>query len=94
MSQIEPLDAWQARLTPGLLVSDRASIRARIAAKVPPESLPADSSMNYPAGVLLLALASREWSAGRRENPWLLEPRYLRMSSAEEKRNRDERPAA
>ena len=90
MTQIEPLEAWQARLTPGLLVLGPGLDSARIAARVPPELLPADSSMNYPAAIHLLALASREWAAGHRENPWLLEPRYLRMSSAEEKKGRQE----
>jgi len=92
-SQIEPLEAWQARLSPGLLVLGPGLESARIAAMVPPELLPADSSMNYPAGLHLIALASREWTSGRRENPWLLEPRYLRMSPAEEKKNREDRHA-
>jgi tRNA threonylcarbamoyladenosine biosynthesis protein TsaB len=92
-TQIEPLEAWQARLTPGLIVLGPGLDSPRIAAKVPPELLPSDSSMNYPTGIHLLALASREWTAGHRENPWLLEPRYLRMSSAEEKKSREDRPA-
>ena len=32
----------------------------------------------------MLELAREAWAGGRRDNPWLLEPRYLRKSAAEE----------
>ena len=41
--------------------------------------------MNYPDGRRLIELFDREWQAGRRDNAWLLEPRYLAQSAAEEK---------
>ena len=51
---------------------------------MPSEFLGADAEMNYPDGSRLIELTHREWTAGRCENPWLLEPRYLRKSAAEE----------
>jgi tRNA threonylcarbamoyladenosine biosynthesis protein TsaB len=88
-SQIEPMAAWLARLLPGTLVMGPGLDSPRIGEQVPPELLVADSKLNYPEGARLVALAAREFTAGHRENPWLLEPRYLRISSAEEKKNRD-----
>ena len=44
----------------------------------------ADPALNYPDGHRLIELAREAWASGRRDDPWLLEPRYLRQSSAEE----------
>jgi hypothetical protein len=65
-------------LGPGL---DSSSIRLQ----VPFDLLATDPAMNYPDGKKLLEILDREWQAGRRENVWLVEPRYLRRSAAEEK---------
>ena len=40
--------------------------------------------LNYPDGHRLIELAREAWASGRRDDPWLLEPRYLRQSAAEE----------
>jgi tRNA threonylcarbamoyladenosine biosynthesis protein TsaB len=85
MSQIDPLEVWLARLGPGTLVMGPGLDSPRIAGQVPRELLAESGALNYPEGTRLIALADRECSAGRRENAWLLEPRYLRMSAAEEK---------
>jgi tRNA threonylcarbamoyladenosine biosynthesis protein TsaB len=84
-SQIEPLADWIGRLEPGTLVLGPGLDSAAIRGKVPCELLAADGGMNYPDGRRLLELLHREWAAGRRENVWLLEPRYLRRSAAEDK---------
>jgi len=84
VSQIEPLQTWLARLEPGMCVLGPGLALPRIGNFVPPDCLPADTELNYPEGSRLIELTHREWAAGRRENPWLLEPRYLRRSAAEE----------
>jgi tRNA threonylcarbamoyladenosine biosynthesis protein TsaB len=84
-SQIEPLASWAGRLEPGTLVLGPGLESTAIRLQVPPELLAADTGMNYPDGRRLLDILDREWAAGRRENMWLVEPRYLRRSAAEEK---------
>jgi tRNA threonylcarbamoyladenosine biosynthesis protein TsaB len=84
-SQIEPIQTWLARLAPGTLVMGPGLDYPRIAGQVPPELMADSGELNYPEGSRLIALADRECAAGRRENAWLLEPRYLRLSAAEEK---------
>ncbi len=84
-SRIEPLASWAGRLEPGTLVLGPGLDQSAIRGKVPAELLAADAEMNYPDGRRLLDILDREWAAGRRENMWLVEPRYLRRSSAEEK---------
>jgi tRNA threonylcarbamoyladenosine biosynthesis protein TsaB len=84
-TQIEPLASWAARLEPGSIVLGPGLESSTIRSLVPPELLPADAALNYPDGKRLLEIMDREWQAGRRENVWLLEPRYLRKSAAEEK---------
>jgi tRNA threonylcarbamoyladenosine biosynthesis protein TsaB len=85
MSQIEPLQAWLARLGPDTLVMGPGLDSPRLAGQVPAELLADAGDLNYPEGSRLIALADRECAAGRRDNAWLLEPRYLRKSAAEEK---------
>jgi tRNA threonylcarbamoyladenosine biosynthesis protein TsaB len=84
-SQIEPLAIWSGRLEPGTLVLGPGLESSAIRLRVPRELLPTDAAMNYPDGRKLLEIMDREWQAGRRENVWLVEPRYLRPSAAEEK---------
>ena len=84
-SEIETLSSWAGRLEPGVLVLGPGLESTAIRLQVPPELLSADSAMNYPDGKKLLELLDREWRAGRREDVWLLEPRYMRRSAAEEK---------
>ena len=82
--QIEPLRAWLARLEPGTLVLGPALDSPRIRSALPAGFDYPDPALNYPVGDRLIDLAREAWSAGRRDDPWLLEPRYLRQSSAEE----------
>jgi tRNA threonylcarbamoyladenosine biosynthesis protein TsaB len=84
-SGIEPLASWAGRLEPGTLVLGPGLESTAIRLQVPPVLLAADPAMNFPDGHRLIGLLDREWAAGRRENMWLVEPRYLRRSAAEEK---------
>jgi tRNA threonylcarbamoyladenosine biosynthesis protein TsaB len=85
LTQIEPLEEWLARLEPGTLVLGPGLDSPRIAARLPSDLLAHPTELNYPEGSRLILLADRECAAGQRENAWLLEPRYLRKSAAEEK---------
>jgi tRNA threonylcarbamoyladenosine biosynthesis protein TsaB len=85
--QIEHVSAWLARLEPGTLVLGPALDSPRIRSALPAGFDFPDSALNYPVGHRLIDLARETWSTGRRDDPWLLEPRYLRQSSAEEQWN-------
>ena len=76
-SQIEPLAAWIGAARARHARPGAGARFRRDRGKVPRELLAADGGMNYPDGRRLLELLHREWAAGRRENVWLLEPRYL-----------------
>jgi tRNA threonylcarbamoyladenosine biosynthesis protein TsaB len=82
--QIEPLRAWLVRLEPGTLVLGPGLDSPRIRTALPAGFDFPDPALNYPVGDRLVDLARDTWSTGRRDDPWLLEPRYLRQSSAEE----------
>jgi tRNA threonylcarbamoyladenosine biosynthesis protein TsaB len=83
-SQIDDLSEWSARLDSSMLVLgpglDKPHIRAAVRLGVVAE----DAAMNYPAGPGLVELARDEWNHGRRDDLWLIEPRYLRQSAAQE----------
>jgi tRNA threonylcarbamoyladenosine biosynthesis protein TsaB len=85
--RIEPLAEWLARLEPTTAVLGPALDAPRIRTALPPGLDLHDSALNYPTGIGLIELARDAWTSGRRDDPWLLEPRYLRQSSAEEQWN-------
>ena len=82
--QIEPVQTWLERLEPGTFVLGPGLDSLRIRSTFPAGFDFPDSALNYPEGHRLIDLARDTWSTGRRDDPWLLEPRYLRQSSAEE----------
>jgi tRNA threonylcarbamoyladenosine biosynthesis protein TsaB len=84
MYQIEPLSAWLARLETGTLVLGPGLDSPRIRSALPAGFDFPDPVLNYPEGHRLIDLARETWATGRRDDPWRLEPRYLRQSSAEE----------
>jgi tRNA threonylcarbamoyladenosine biosynthesis protein TsaB len=83
-TQIEPLASWLARLEGGTVVLGPALASRRIRSAIPEEFLPAGDEAGAPSGEALIAMARESLAAGRREDPWLLEPRYLRRSAAED----------
>ncbi len=83
-TRIEPLDAWVRSLESGTVVLGPALDLPRIRSAVPSEFLAPPEVPNHPIARHLLDLARDAFQAGRRENPWLLEPCYLRRSAAED----------
>jgi tRNA threonylcarbamoyladenosine biosynthesis protein TsaB len=84
-SHIERFAEWLERLVPGVFVLGPALALPRFRDALPAGIETLEGDGNFPAGGPLLELAHEVWQTGIRENPWLLEPRYLRRSSAEEK---------
>jgi tRNA threonylcarbamoyladenosine biosynthesis protein TsaB len=84
-SRIESLSDWRASLEPGTLVIGPGLANGKIRAAAPADMLAGDSTLDYPQATSLIELARDVWAAGRRDDLWQLEPRYLRGSAAEEK---------
>jgi tRNA threonylcarbamoyladenosine biosynthesis protein TsaB len=84
-SQIEPIADWLSRLEAATLVLGPALDSLRIRSVLPARIGTSDPALNYPDGKRLVELARAAWASGQRDDPWLLEPRYLRRSAAEEK---------
>jgi tRNA threonylcarbamoyladenosine biosynthesis protein TsaB len=89
--RIEALADWTSRLVPGTRVLGPGLAVPRIAAAILPELVVGNASLNYPDAERLLELATDAWQNGRRDDLWLLEPRYLRRSAAEEQWDARER---
>jgi tRNA threonylcarbamoyladenosine biosynthesis protein TsaB len=83
-TRIEALAAWASGLPSGTLVLGPALASARVRAAIPADLLPPDDQANEPRGEALIGLAREALAAGRRDEPWLLEPLYLRRSAAED----------
>ncbi len=83
-TRIEGLASWLGRLETGTVVMGPALDLPRIRSAVPPEAMAAVDHPGSPAGEDLIAMADEAIASGRVENPWLLEPLYLRRSAAED----------
>lgn len=83
-TRIEGLASWLGRLEAGTVVMGPALDLPRIRSAVPPVAIPAVDHPGSPAGEDLLAMADEAIAEGRLDNPWLLEPMYLRRSAAED----------
>jgi tRNA threonylcarbamoyladenosine biosynthesis protein TsaB len=83
-SHIEPISSWAGRLHPAVCMLGPGLDSERIRALLPPGCGTHDPSLNYPHAARLLELARAALAMGCRENPWLLEPLYLRRSAAED----------
>jgi tRNA threonylcarbamoyladenosine biosynthesis protein TsaB len=83
---IEPLAGWAARLPPGTLVLGPGLQLEGIRGALPLDAraLEAGDEANWPDGRRLLQLARDLWEHGRSDDPWFLEPLYLRRSAAED----------
>ncbi|WP_161602306.1 tRNA (adenosine(37)-N6)-threonylcarbamoyltransferase complex dimerization subunit type 1 TsaB [Tautonia marina] len=83
--QIIPADAWTSDLPTGAFVL--CPTPDRIAAEIPDHATIAPPERARPLGGVLLDLATRAIANGDQADLWTLEPRYLRRSAAEEKRD-------
>ncbi len=83
-TRIEALATWVGGLQTGTVVLGPALGAARIRSSIPAGFLLPDAAANHPRGEHLIEMAREALSSGRRENPWLLEPLYLRRSAAED----------
>ena len=81
--ELIPLDEWLHRLTPGSFVSGPALLRH--AERLPSDVAVMDRELWFPRASAIGRLAARDYAAGRRDDIWILAPRYCRRSAAEEK---------
>ena len=89
-TRIERLEDWLGGLPEGTFVLGSALDRLR--APLPAGAARGDSASGRPEPANLLALARETWATGRRDDPWQLEPLYLRRSAAEEQWDKRSRP--
>ena len=82
-TEIKPLNQWLKSLEPGTFVLGPALSTPQILTRLPYGFAEPSAGRNYPIGERLIEMAREVWVNGRREDPWLLEPRYLRRSAAE-----------
>ncbi|HEX8203326.1 MAG TPA: tRNA (adenosine(37)-N6)-threonylcarbamoyltransferase complex dimerization subunit type 1 TsaB [Isosphaeraceae bacterium] len=81
-TRIEPAARWIARLAPGTCVLGPGL--ARLPSPLPASVHAPGPELDRPLGPRLIELARDAWRRGQRDDPWLLEPVYLRRSAAED----------
>jgi tRNA threonylcarbamoyladenosine biosynthesis protein TsaB len=82
--RLEAASAWLGGLVEGAYVMARDA--ARLGLMLPPTVEVAPESRTLADGRILIAMTREAADRGRRDDPWFLEPLYLRRSAAEEKR--------
>ncbi|MDR3635727.1 MAG: tRNA (adenosine(37)-N6)-threonylcarbamoyltransferase complex dimerization subunit type 1 TsaB [Isosphaeraceae bacterium] len=89
-TRIERQDGWLGRIAAGTFVLGPGLDRLRPPL---PDSFPhGDPAGSRPDPARLLDLAREAWASGRRDDPWELEPHYLRRSAAEEQWDQRSKP--
>ena len=83
-TRIEALPSLIGRLEAGDLVIGPALESPRIREAIPPAFLASTEAGTHPRAVDLIEMAREAIADGRRDDPWLLEPLYLRRSAAED----------
>jgi tRNA threonylcarbamoyladenosine biosynthesis protein TsaB len=83
-SRIEPLETWARRLHPPALVLGPGLASTRILQAVPGAVDRVGPSGPPPRAGAMLGLVRELWESGHRDDPWTLEPNYLRRSAAED----------
>jgi tRNA threonylcarbamoyladenosine biosynthesis protein TsaB len=81
-TRIEPLAAWSLGLEPGTLVLGPAL--GRLAVDWPATLRLGTPDHGHPEGSSLIPMALEAYEAGRRDDPFFVEPVYLRRSAAED----------
>jgi tRNA threonylcarbamoyladenosine biosynthesis protein TsaB len=81
-TRVEGRDTWLGGLAAGTLVVGPGL--DRLGAPLPGHVVRGTPEMSRPDPLRLLDLAREAWISGRRDDPWALEPLYLRRSAAEE----------
>ncbi|GAC1466827.1 MAG: hypothetical protein NVSMB9_07780 [Isosphaeraceae bacterium] len=88
-TRIVSLDLWAAGLPDGAYILGPALAVPRLAAAFPSRTRrPDDSGSCWPDPHCLAEIARDVWLSGRRDEPWFLEPVYLRRSAAEDQWDR------
>lgn len=90
-TRVIALAEWSASLPDGSFVLGPAFAVERLTtALILPASVrrPRDADSDWPDPRRLVALAHDAWRLGRRDDPWYLEPVYLRRSAAEDQWDR------
>lgn len=83
-TRVEAAVEWAAAREPGTCVLGPAAT-GRLASVIPSHAVrPHDPEADWPDPERLAELAVELWESGRRDDPWYLEPVYLRRSAAEE----------
>lgn len=82
-TRLERADTWPTTLDAGTWVLGPPLGRAE--PTWPASVIRGDSSTGYPDGGRLIAVTRERMAAGPPEDPWFLEPAYVRRSAAEEK---------
>ncbi len=81
-TRIEVAETWAARLAPGTLVLGPALDRLKVQWSNTIER--GDLDAGHPRPEHLARVAVSAFESGRRDDPWFLEPVYLRRSAAED----------
>ena len=84
-TRVVALAEWSANLPVGAFVLGPAAAIGKLAAAIPAcARRPDDPDDHWPQPVRIAELAVEVWQSGRRDDPWFLEPVYLRRSAAED----------
>jgi tRNA threonylcarbamoyladenosine biosynthesis protein TsaB len=88
-TRVVPFADWSEQLEPGTLVLGPAL--DRLTTLLPPFARTLGHEANWPDPYRLAHWAQTVWATGRRDDPWFLEPLYLRRSAAEDQWENDVR---
>lgn len=83
--QLLSLDDWQQRVLPQVPVSGPGVDKLQAELESISHLKFADPSRRFPQAAQVALLGARQAESGNTDDPWSLEPRYIRRSAAEEK---------
>jgi tRNA threonylcarbamoyladenosine biosynthesis protein TsaB len=85
--ELESIDAWLNRMsgrTDVLVIGPGRNRLAKVGVSLPPGLSFGEPWMDYPTGLGVIDLAREVSMTNRNDDPWFLEPVYLRRSAAED----------